>query len=381
MVSANLTLPATMRALLLTGLYNVTVQDVAVPKLVSPTDAIVKLTTAGICGSDLYAYRGFSPDQDPYVLGHEGIGYVVQTGSGVSTVSVGDYVVIPDNFHHGQLEMQPTFPVSYGGGVQSPDVSGLQAEYAIVKAADANLFRLPIHRNETTETLEQSYLMTGDIFSTGWTAITWSGFEPGDSVAVFGAGPVGLMATYSALLRGASRVYTVDHVQERLDVAKFIGAIPINFAESDPVTQIQKLEPSGVKRAVDCVGLEALNSSLAFEPSIIVRQMVNVTGFEGGLGQVGVHAYTPGTQAALDHPQLSADITFPATSFWTKSLRLQAGIVQPYRIAPQLINLISRGVANTSFITTAVINIEDAPKYYERFNRTEEVKVLISFSR
>ncbi|KAF5651362.1 formaldehyde dehydrogenase, partial [Fusarium tjaetaba] len=254
---ANLTLPATMRALLLTGLYNVTVQDVAVPKLVSPTDAIVKLTTAGICGSDLYAYRGFAPDQDPYVLGHEGIGYVVQTGSGVSSVSIGDYVVIPDNFHHGQLEMQPTFPISYGGGVQSPGVSGLQAEYAIVKAADANLFRLPIHRNQTNESLEQSYLMTGDIFSTGWTAITWSGFEPGDSVAVFGAGPVGLMATYSALLRGASRVYTVDHAQERLDVAKSIGAIPINFAESDPVAQIQKLEPAGVKRAVDCVGLEA----------------------------------------------------------------------------------------------------------------------------
>ncbi|KAH7475383.1 hypothetical protein FOMA001_g11589 [Fusarium oxysporum f. sp. matthiolae] len=108
--------------------------------------------------------------------------------------------------------------------------------------------------------------------------------------------------------------------------------------------------------------------------------MVNVTGFEGGLGQVGVHAYTPGTQAALDHPQLSADINFPATSFWTKLLQLQAGIVQPYRIAPQLINLISSGVANTSFITTAVINIEDAPEYYERFNHTEEIKVLISFS-
>ncbi|KAF5548344.1 alcohol dehydrogenase like domain-containing protein [Fusarium phyllophilum] len=308
---ANLTLPATMRALLLTGLYNVTVQDVAVPKLVSPTEAIVKLTTSGICGSDLYAYRGFSTDQDPYVLGHECIGYVVQTGSGVSGLSIGDYVVIPDNFHHGQLEMQPTFPVSYGGGVQSLGVSGLQAEYAIVNAADANLFRLPIHRNETNESLEQSYLMTGDIFSTGWTAIT------------------------CALLRGASRVYTVDHVQERLDVAKSIGAVPINFAKSDPVAEIQKLKPAGVERAVDCVGLEALNSSLSFEPSIIIRQMVNVTGFEGGLGQIGVHAYTPGTQAALGHPQLSADITFPATSFWTKLLRLQAGIVQPYRIAPQ----------------------------------------------
>jgi threonine dehydrogenase-like Zn-dependent dehydrogenase len=221
--------------------------------------------------------------------------------------------------------------------------------------------------------------MAGDIFSTGWQAITWSGFEPGDSVAVFGAGPVGLMATYSAILRGASRVYTVDHVQERLGVAQSIGAIPIDFAESDPVTQIQKLELAGVKRAVDCVGLEALNDRLEFDPSIIVRQMVNVTGFEGGLGQVGVHAYIPGTHAARQHPQLSADINFPATSFWTKSLQLQAGIVQPYRIASQLINLIASGAANTSFITTAVVDIEDAPAYYERFNRTEEVKVLISF--
>lgn len=221
--------------------------------------------------------------------------------------------------------------------------------------------------------------MTGDIFSTGWEAITWSGFQPGDSVAVFGAGPVGLMAAYSALLRGASRVYSVDHVQARLDVAKSIGAIPINFVESDPVAQIYAHEPTGVTRAADCVGLEALNADLEFEPSIIVRQMANVTGFEGGLGQVAVHAYSPDTPAAHEHPQLGPDISFPATSFWTKSLRFQAGIVQPYRIAPALINLIASGRANTSFITIAVIDIEEAPLYYERFNRTEEVKVLVSF--
>lgn len=292
--------------------------------------------------------------------------------------------------------MEPTLPVSYRGGVQSPSVSGLQgemdyhevsrrvtynvqryaAEYSVGKCADATLFRLPIPRNETNETLEQSLLMTGDIFATGWEAGTWSGYQPGDSMVVFGAGPVGLVAA----LRGASHVYTVDHVQERLDIAKAIGATLISFVESDPALQTRELEPTGAQRAVDCVGLEALNDKLAFDPSIIVRQMVNVTGFEGGLGQVGVHTYTPGTYAAQEHPPLSADINFPAISFWTKSLHMQAGIVQPYRITPQPINVVASGNANTSFIITAIINIDDSPTYYEKFNRTEEVKVLISFN-
>ncbi|GKZ26846.1 hypothetical protein AbraIFM66951_003561 [Aspergillus brasiliensis] len=369
-----------MRALMLSGMYNITVQDVPTPQLISPTDAIVKLTTSAICGSDLFAYRGFAPEQPAYVPGHEGIGYVAQVGSAVTSLSVGDYVVIPDNLHHGQLQMRESMPTSYGSGLASPGISGLQAEYARVPAADANLFPLPIALNETSPTLERSFLTVGDIFSTGWTAVTWSGFQPGDSVAVFGAGPVGLMAAYSAVLRGASRVYSVDHVPSRLNLARSIGAIPINFAESDPVAQILAHEPQGVHRAVDCVGMEGLNAQLQFEPSIVTRQMVNVTGFEGGIGQIGVYNYVPGAPVLQEHPDISPNVDFPISDFWIKALKYQAGIVQPYRIAPDLINLIASERANTDFITSAVISIEDGPEYYERFNRTEEIKVFISFA-
>ncbi|KAH7129038.1 hypothetical protein EDB81DRAFT_764187 [Dactylonectria macrodidyma] len=379
MVAANLTLPATMRALLLTGVYNITVQDVPVPQLLSPTDAIVRLTTSAICGSDLFAYRGFAPQQPPYVPGHEGIGYVAQVGSAVTALSVGDYVVIPDNLHHGQLQMRQSLPTSYGSGLASPNMSGLQAEYARVPAADANLIPLPIPLNETNPTLEQSFITVGDILATGWTALTWSGFQPGDSVAVFGAGPVGLMAAYSAILRGASRVYSVDHVDHRLEVARSIGAIPINFVKSDPVTQVLEHEPLGVHRAVDCVGMEALNAQLQFEPPIVTQQMINVTNFEGGIGQVGVYNYVPGAPVLQEHPNISPTMDFPISDFWIKALKYQAGIVQPYRIAPDLVNLIASGRVNTTFITSAVINIEDGPEYYERFNRTEELKVFISF--
>ncbi|KAL2858452.1 hypothetical protein BJY01DRAFT_256642 [Aspergillus pseudoustus] len=380
MVAANLTLPTTMRALLLSGVYNITVQNVPVPQLLFPTDAIVKLTSSAICGSDLFAYRGFAPEQPAYVPGHEGIGYVAQVGSAVTSLSVGDYVVIPDNLHHGQLQMRNVMPTSYGSGLASPGMSGLQAEYARVSAADANLILLPIPLNETTPTLEHSFMTIGDIFSTGWTAVTWSGFQPGDSVAVFGAGPVGLMAAYSALLRGASRVYSVDHVPFRLEVARSIGAIPINFVELDPVAQILAHEPAGVRRAIDCVGMEGLNAQLQFEPSIVTRQMINVTGFEGGIGQIGVYNYVPGAPVLREHPDITGDVDFPISDFWIKALKYQAGIVQPYRTAPDLVNLVASGRVSTDFITSAVINIEDGPKYYERFNRTEELKVFISFT-
>ncbi|EXK36858.1 hypothetical protein FOXG_08986 [Fusarium oxysporum f. sp. lycopersici 4287] len=175
-----------------------------------------------------------------------------------------------------------------------------------------------------------------------------------------------------------SKAASVIHSAEFAQRTKGTGIISLALNPGNFVTNLQQNMSKMELAMFKLISSDPINGAYT---ELWTVSMVNVTGFEGGLGQVGVHAYTPGTQAARDHPQLSADITFPATSFWTKSLRLQAGIVQPYRIAPQLINLISSGVANTSFITTAVINIEDAPEYYKRFNRTEEVKVLISFSR
>ena len=222
-------------------------------------------------------------------------------------------------------------------------------------------------------------MTTSDIFATGWTALTYSGFEPGDSVAVFGAGPVGLLAAYSAILRGASRVYSVDHVPMRLERAASIGAIPINFNESDPVQQIMDNEPNGVTRAVDCVGMEAVNNNGDIQENIVTENMISVASTQGGIGQVGVFMTQESSPGAPLGNTLSPNFTFPITEFFGKHLRYEAGVVDPKLVASELVALIASGRARPSFITSAVIGIEEVPRYYERFDRHEEIKVYIQF--
>lgn len=253
------------------------------------------------------------------------------------------------------------------------------AEYARVPFADDSVIPVPLTANTTNSSIERDYMTTSDIFATGWSAITFSGFEPGDSVAVFGAGPVGLLAAYSAILRGASRVYSVDHVPMRLQRAESIGAIPINFDDSDPVQQIMNHEPNGVTRAVDCVGMEAVNSNRDIQENIVVENMVSATATQGGIGQVGVFMTQGSSPGAPRGDTLSPNISFPITDFFGKHLRYEAGVVDPKLVAPELVQLIASGRAHPSFITSAVIGIEDVPRYYERFDRHEEIKVYIHF--
>lgn len=238
---------------------------------------------------------------------------------------------------------------------------------------------VPLTANTTNSSIERDYMTTSDIFATGWSAITFSGFEPGDSVAVFGAGPVGLLAAYSAILRGASRVYSVDHVPMRLQRAESIGAIPINFDDSDPVQQIIKHELNGVTRAVDCVGMEAVNSNGDIQENIVVENMVSVAATQGGIGQVGVFMTQGSSPGAPRGDTLSPNISFPITDFFGKHLRYEAGVVDPKLVAPELVQLIASGRAHPSFITSAIIGIEDVPRYYERFDHREEIKVYIHF--
>ncbi|OBR03362.1 putative Alcohol dehydrogenase [Colletotrichum higginsianum IMI 349063] len=378
MALMNSTLNATMRGVVFGGVpYDVTVENLPVPTISSQTDAIVRITTAGICGSDLHTYRGLiGGGAVPFTMGHEAIGYVAEVGSAVSSLSVGDYVVIPDTPSTATLEMEPTLYEFFGSG---GSLDGLQAEYARVRSADANLIPVPLTRNTTSPSLEQDYLTVGDIFSTAWTAVTWSGFQPGDSVAVFGAGPVGLLAAYSALLRGASRVYSVDHVPQRLELARSIGAVPIDFRASDPVAQILAREPGGVARSVDAVGMESLNADLEIEEDILLRQTVGVTRTGGGVGVVGVYVATPDSPSGPRGSTISPNGTLPMTEFFFKGLSVRGGLVDPKLVAPELVQLIASGRARPSFITSAVIGIEDAPEYYRRFNRQEESKVFIRF--
>jgi threonine dehydrogenase-like Zn-dependent dehydrogenase len=253
------------------------------------------------------------------------------------------------------------------------------AEYARVPYADFSLISLPVTGNTTSRALEQDYLTVSDIFSTAWTALDFAGFQSGETVAIFGAGPVGLLAVHSAFLRGASRVYIIDHVQMRLDRAASIGAIPINFVATDPVAQILASEPGGVMRSIDCVGIEAVNAKLQPDEGIVVRQMIDITHFGGGIGQVGIWRPQESSAGAPRGSTLSANLSFPLSSVFSKQLSWKSGPVDPKPVSPYLVTLIQRGIAKPNFITSAEIGIEDVPDYYKRFDEHDEIKVFIHF--
>lgn len=251
-------------------------------------------------------------------------------------------------------------------------------EYLRVPYAEDNLFRLP-DSFDVNSTKGLSYLFLSDIFATGWTALDFAGFEPGDTLAVFGAGPVGLLATYSAFLRGASRVYVVDSVPQRLEIAESLGAIPINFVDTDAVERILSHEPNGVTRSVDCVGLEAVNATLHLVQGIVLRNMINVTATRGGMGAVGIYADVHESSGVPLADAIRNDVSFPIGTFFSKSLSYKAGAVNPLDVAPELSELISNGQADPSFIISSQIGIEEAPDAYSRFDRQLETKVIIRF--
>lgn len=224
------------------------------------------------------------------------------------------------------------------------------------------------------------WLMLSDVFNTGWAGLDYAGFNPGDSVAVFGAGPVGLMSAYSAMIRGASKVYVIDHVDSRLQLAESIGAVSINFLDGDPVDQILALEPDGVARTVDCVGYEAVNAELQHQENIIINQMIRLTMENGGLGGIGVWGTahqndTVTTAGAL----VSPNITVNMGSFWGKRLSIRSGGVNALELTGKLAELISTGVAHPGFVFSDVVGIDDAPDAYARFDQHLTEKVAIHF--
>ena len=198
--------------------------------------------------------------------------------------------------------VNPGFAGGAYGYVAMGPFQGGQAQYLRVPFADFNALKLP----KGTEH-EADFILLADIFPTGWHGLVLAGFKSGESVAVWGAGPVGLMAAYSGVLRGASKVFVVDTVPERLQAAEKIGCIPIDFKKSDPVEQIIKLNDGMVDRAVDAVGYQAVDSSGSKEqPSIVLEQCIAVTRPTGGLGIPGL--YVPADPGAPDEQSKSGKI-------------------------------------------------------------------------
>lgn len=375
-----------MRAVVYESPFRVTVQDVPKPTIEHADDVIVKVTTSCICGSDLHMYEGRTGAQAGIVFGHENMGIVDEIGSGVALLKKGDRVVMPFNVACGRClnceegrsafctHVNPGFAGGAYGYVAMGPYQGGQAEYVRVPFADFNALKLPPGTEH-----EEDFALLADIFPTGWHGVEISGFRPGESVAVFGAGPVGLMAAYSALIRGAAEVYVVDRVPERLAKAKEIGCIPINFTESDPADQIIKLRGGKeVDRGVDAVGYQATSSDGKTEqPNAVLEALIKVVRPTGGLGIPGL--YVPTDPGAPDSAAAKGYISFPFGKLFEKGLTVGTGQCNVKSYNRYLRDLIIAGRAKPSFVVSHNLPLEDATSAYEKFDKRIDgyTKVLL----
>jgi len=241
------------------------------------------------------------------------------------------------------------------------------AEYVRVPFADSTLLKIP---NKLADKVKE-WLFLGDIWPTAWEGLTWSGFESGDSVAVFGAGPVGLLCAYSAILRGASTVFVVDHVDKRLAKATSIGAVPINFTHGGSASeQILAIKPEGVERCVDCCGEECVNSEGKPQQNYILSEAVTVTRRNGGIGVPGLYLALPDSPGIPKGHTVKPTMEFPISDFWFKSLSIRGGVGGPRSLLPMLVELVKTGRARPGFIVSAEFDIDEAPEAYRRLIST-----------
>ncbi|KAH0366253.1 S-glutathione dehydrogenase, partial [Aureobasidium melanogenum] len=375
-----------MKAVHYEGPFKVSVKDVPLPKLEHPDDAIIKVTTAAICGSDLHMYQGRTAAESGLVFGHENMGIVTEVGSGVTLLKKGDRIVLPFNVADGRCRncengktafctgVNPGFAGGAYGYVAMGPYQGGQAQYLRVPYADFNALVLPPGTEH-----EADFALLADIFPTGWHGLELSGFKPGDSVAVFGAGPVGLMAAYSAVLRGASKVFVVDQVKERLDAARKIGCEGVDFTKSNPVEQIIELNGGEmVDRAVDAVGYQAVDKSGNKEqPNIVLDQLIQVTRPTGGLGIPGL--YVPSDPGAPDSQAAKGQILISFGKLFEKGLFLGTGQCNVKAYNRQLRDLIVSGRAKPSFVVSHEVDIDEAVDAYEKFDKRIDgyTKVLL----
>jgi threonine dehydrogenase-like Zn-dependent dehydrogenase len=259
-----------MKAVVFHGAGDIRLEDVAEPRIEAPTDAIVKLTASAICGTDLHMIRGTFTGMKPgTVLGHEGVGIVEALGDDVRNLEIGDRVLIPSTIacgtcsycragYHAQCDNanphgKEAGTAFFGGPEGSGPFHGLQAEKARIPFAHVGLVKLP------KEVSDDEAILISDIFPTGYFGAELAEITPGDTVAVFGCGPVGQFAIASAKLKGAGRVLAVDCLPDRLEMAQHQGAEIIDFSAEDPVARIKELTGGiGVDRAIDAVGVDAM---------------------------------------------------------------------------------------------------------------------------
>ncbi|BCB92020.1 glutathione-independent formaldehyde dehydrogenase [Phytohabitans suffuscus] len=367
-----------MKAVVYHGPRNVSVDTVEDPRLEDPTDVIVQVTSTAICGSDLHMYEGRTKAEPGLVFGHENMGTVVEVGPGVASVKKGDRVSMPFNVACGFcknclagntgfcLTVNPGFGGGAYGYVAMGPYRGGQAEYLRVPFADVNCLQLPKDGEH-----ENDFAMLADIFPTGYHGVAMTNLRPGESIAVMGAGPVGLMAAYSALIMGAAKVFVVDRVPSRLRLAESIGAIPVDYSKADPVEQIRdQTGGDGTDKGVDAVGYQASAPGGEEQPASVLNSLIEIVRATGMIGVVGL--YVPHDPGAPDPHSANGELLFRVGKLFEKGQRIGTGQANVKAYNRYLRDLIIAGRAQPSFVVSKQIPLDDAPDAYARFDRREE---------
>ena len=375
-----------MKALVYNGARNVAVQNVPDPKIEHPKDMLVRITTTNICGSDLHMYEGRTDMEPGRVLGHENLGEVIEVGNAVERFKVGDMVCLPFNIACGFcancergltafcLTTNPGMAGAAYGFADMGPYNGGQAEYLRVPYADFNGLSLP----EDAREKQNDYVMLADIFPTGYHATQLACVQPGDSVVIYGSGPVGLMAAYSAILKSASKVMVVDRHPDRLALAEKIGAIPIDDSKGSPIDQVMELTGGqGADRGCECVGYQAHDPQGNEHPNMTLNNLVRSVKFTGTIGVVGV--YVPQDPGSPDPLGKQGEVAFDFGLFWFKGQTMGTGQCNVKNYNRHLRDLIATGKAKPSFVVSHELPLSAAPEGYRHFDARDHgwTKVIL----
>jgi threonine dehydrogenase-like Zn-dependent dehydrogenase len=387
-----------MKAACWMGVHDVRVEHVPEPKILNPRDAIVRVTTSAICGSDLHLYDGFVPSMmKGDILGHEFMGEVMEVGPNVKNLSVGDRVVVPfpiacgrcffceqqmyslcENSNPNAWMAEKLWGHSpcgiYGYSHLVGGYAGGQAEYVRVPFADVDHIKVPEGLSD------EQVLFLGDILPTGYMAAEACDIRPGDTVAVWGCGPVGLFAILSAYLLGAQRVVGIDRLPERLRMAReHCNAETINFQEADVSESLREMTGGrGPDACIDAVGMEAHPHGLIGRYDRIKQAMLLETDRPTALRQAIVNCRNGGT-VSIPGVYGGFGDKIPLGSLMNRSITIRTGQTHVQRYMPMLMEKIQAGEIDPSFIITHRLSLDDAPSGYHTFrNKQDEcIKVVL----
>ena len=387
-----------MRALTWHGTKDVRVETVDDPEIINPRDAIIKITSTAICGSDLHLYDGVIPAVKPGdVLGHEFMGEVVETGSD-STLKKGQRVVVPFTiacggcFHcksqqysacdnSNPVEKQDMSATLYGQPMSglfgyshlTGGYSGGQAEYVRVPFSDVGPIVVPDHLED------EKVLFLSDILPTGWMAAENAEIQPDDTVAVWGCGPVGLFAIQSAIVMGASKVIAIDHYPHRLELARQLGAEIVNFRTTHVREALMEMSGGiGVDAVIDAVGMES--HGFAVDNMMdVVKQKIGIGADRASALKQAILAVRFGGKVSIPGVYGGMTDKWPLGAMMEKGLQLRGGQTHVQKYTKDLLAKIEDGTLDTTFLISHRLPLEDAARGYKNFKEEQDswTKVIL----